>query len=115
MEELKERCWGHLEGGPSNQLYTVEQHEEKDPFFIPIDGIEPRYILKERIVRGLNAILEQADEPLIVSHGCLFFSLCELLEFPITQHIPNTTLIECIPTTDGWQLNISPTVSLATP
>lgn len=114
VDDLKERCWGTLEGMSSRQMYVIEEQEERDPLFVAAEGVEPREDLKKRITRGINAILEQADDPLIVSHGCLFLSLCEVMEHPIIRQIPNTTLIECIPTPDGWHLTATlPATTLA--
>lgn len=105
IDELKERNWGQLEGISSTEMYRIEEMEEKNPHLPSQNGIEDREAFKSRILRGLNIALNDHDEPLIVSHGRVFLSLCELLDIPLIRQIPNTTLIECSPMKDGWQVN----------
>lgn len=105
IDELKERSWGLLEGISSVEMYRIEEMEEKNPHLLPDRGVEHREAFKARILRGLNIALDHKDEPLIVSHGRVFLSLCELLNIPLVRQIPNTTLIECSPTKKGWQIN----------
>lgn len=105
INELKERSWGHLEGISSAEMYHIEELEEKNPHLPTRGGIEDRGAFKSRILRGLNLALAYEDEPLIVSHGRVFLSLCEILNVPLIRQIPNTTLIECCPTVTGWQIN----------
>ena len=105
INELKERSWGQLEGASSIEMYQIEEMEEKNPYLFLDKGIENRDVFKSRILRGLNIALNYEDEPLIVSHGRVFLSICELLNVPLIRQIPNTTLIECSPTHKGWQIN----------
>jgi len=105
IDELKERDWGELEGCSRAEMYRIEELEEKNPYFLPQKGVELREAFKSRILRGMNIALNQEDAPLIVSHGRVFLTLCELLNIPLVRQIPNAILIECSPTTDGWQIN----------
>lgn len=105
INELKERGWGQLEGVSSTEMYQIEELEEKNQLLLPERGVEHREAFKSRILRGLNIALNDDDEPLIVSHGRVFLSLCELLNISLIRQIPNTTLIECLPKNDGWQIN----------
>ncbi len=105
IEELKERGWGKLEGISSLEMYRIEEKEEKNPHLSPEKDIEQREAFKSRVLRGLNIALNSEDEPLIVSHGRVFLSLCELLNVPLIRQIPSTTLIECSPANEEWQIN----------
>ncbi len=104
VDHLKERHYGQLEGGPSFQMYEQEEQEQKNPGFFQEKGIEPRDKFKERILLGINRALESAEVPLIVSHGRVFMTLCEILGLPLLRQVPNTTLYLCEPTQDGWSL-----------
>jgi probable phosphoglycerate mutase len=106
IDELKERSWGELEGISSTEMYRIEELEEKNPHLLPQRGVEQRESFTARILRGINIALSHEDEPLIVSHGRVFLSLCELLNIPLIRQVPNAILIECSPTKDGWQVNI---------
>jgi broad specificity phosphatase PhoE len=106
VEELKERSWGRLEGISSDQMYKIEELEEADPNFQEEDTIEPRASFKSRIVEGINMILagEEAN-PLIVSHGRVFLVLCEALNVPAVRQVPNTTIVQCMPTSSRWVIH----------
>lgn len=106
IDELKERSWGELEGISSTEMYRIEELEEKNPHLPPEKGIEHRGAFQSRILQGLTLALSREDEPLIVSHGRVFLSLCELLDIPLIRQIPNTTLIECSPSKNGWQVKV---------
>lgn len=105
IDELKERNWGQLEGSLSAEMYRIEEMEEKKLVVPPYKGIEDREAFKSRILCGLNIALNHDQEPLIVSHGRVFLSICELLNIPLIRQIPNTTLIECSPSKHGWQVS----------
>jgi broad specificity phosphatase PhoE len=105
IDELKERNWGQLEGISSLQMYHIEEMEEKDPDYQPGKGVESRDVFKSRILRGINIALELDDVPLIISHGRVFLSLCDILNVPLLRQVPNTTLIECSPGNIGWQVS----------
>lgn len=104
IDELKERSWGELEGIASAEMYRIEELEEKNASFFPQRGVEERGAFKSRILQGMNKVLSYENEPLIVSHGRVFLSLCDLLNVPLIRQIPNTSLIECSPFKDGWQI-----------
>jgi broad specificity phosphatase PhoE len=107
IDELKERGWGKLEGISSEEMYRIEELEEKDLGYYPGNNVEPREAFKSRILRGINIALEQEENvPLIVSHGRVFLSLCDILNVPLLRQVPNTTLIECVPLLNkGWQIS----------
>lgn len=102
IEGLKERYWGALQGAPSSQMYAIEKLEEQDNAYVSAFGIETREECKRRVVLALNYALQESDIPLIISHGRLFLVLCELLTIAPVRQIPNSTLIQCLPTTSGW-------------
>lgn len=106
IDEFKERCWGKLEGISSAQMYHIEKTEEENLPLLKEKGVEDREAFKSRILCGLNRALAHDDAPLIVSHGRVFLLICELLNTPPIRQIPNTTLIECSPSEEGWQLNL---------
>ena len=106
IDELKERSWGELEGLSNTEMYRIEELEEKDPGFFPKSGVEERDLFKQRICRGMNAALRFEGEPLIVSHGRVFLSLCELLNIERVRQIPNTTLVECVHTAGQWKTTV---------
>ena len=105
LHELKERSWGELEGFPSAEMYRFEEMEEKNPHKTTVKGVEDRETFKSRVLQGLNIALQSDESPLIISHGRFFLMLCQLLNAPVIKQIPNATLIECQPSTDGWQIN----------
>lgn len=105
LDELKERDWGSLEGISSQEMYRIEEQEEQDPSFIPHASIETRQSFKERILKGMNRALRD-ENPLIVSHGRVFLVLCEIMGHPLIRQIPNTQLIECEPSKNGWKITV---------
>ena len=104
IEEFSERNWGHLEGISSEAMYEIEKLEEADPDLKMDPSIESRQDLKSRIQRGLEIAFQLPSAPLIVSHGRLFLSLCELLHIPLVRQINNLSLMEITKTTNGWHL-----------
>ncbi|MGR3952315.1 MAG: histidine phosphatase family protein [Chlamydia sp.] len=105
IDSLKERGWGELEGISSEEMYQIEELEEMDRPLLLNRGIEDRNSFKSRILSALNTALSGEGTSLIVSHGRVFLSICELLHIPLIRQIPNATLLECIPTTEEWQIN----------
>lgn len=105
LDELMERGWGELEGISSEEMYAIEELEERNEFNL-ISGIETRADFKLRILKGLNKILLQEERPLIISHGRVFLVMCDYLSVPIIRQIPNTTLITCTPSLKGWDLSM---------
>jgi broad specificity phosphatase PhoE len=102
VKEFSERNWGHLEGISSEAMYRIERLEEEDPYYKPDPSVETRQDLKARIDRGLKIAFDLHHKPLIVSHGRLFLSLCELLNIPINRQIKNLCLIEFSYQSDRW-------------
>lgn len=106
IDELKERSWGSLEGISSEEMYKIEEKEESDPTYICGYGVEDRFAFKNRIIKGLNYAFSSHASPLIVSHGRLFLSLCEILELPLLRQIPNLTLLELKKNTSKWSCTV---------
>lgn len=104
VEEFSERNWGYLEGISSDAMYEIEKLEEANRDFIADPSIESRQDFRSRIKRGLEIAFQLHPEPLIVSHGRLFLSLCEVLDIPIIRQIKNLCLMEIIKGPSGWHL-----------
>ncbi|MBS0585327.1 MAG: histidine phosphatase family protein [Verrucomicrobia bacterium] len=104
LEELSERDWGSLTGMPSEEMYRIETLEEKElePLLDP--SIESRKALQERVTQGLHKAFEKHEEPLLVSHGRLFVTLCEVLGTPLIRQIPNLSLIEFTYISGQWHM-----------
>lgn len=94
IEGLKERAFGNLEGISSEQMYQIEKEEEKNSEYNPGNGVESRAACRKRIKSALHEALLLHEKPLLVSHGRVFMSLCEVLNLPIIRQIPNLTLIK---------------------
>ena len=94
VKELMERNWGELEGIGSEKMYEIEKNEESERNFIPGFAIEDRNAFKNRIVQGLNIAFTYHSSPLIISHGRLFLSLCEILNMPLVRQVDNLVLLE---------------------
>lgn len=105
LDDFKERFWGTMEGASSEEMYRIEEKEEKDPHYNPGRSIEPRSIFKARILQGMNQALLTKD-PLIVSHGRVFLVLCELLEVPLVKQIPNAVILKCDYEDHKWQIKM---------
>lgn len=108
VDDLKERGWGELESAQSSEMYAIEIAEEQDALFKVGKGVEPRNDFKSRIIRGMNRILSDDEIPLIVSHGRVFLTLCEILQIDLIRQIPNLMLIECLPSPKGWEAKFIP-------
>ncbi len=94
-----------MEGISSDAMYEIESLEEINPDYKLDPSIESRENLKFRVFQGLEIAFRQHREPLIVSHGRLFVSLCELLEIPVVRQIPNLCLFEIAKRSGEWILN----------
>lgn len=105
VKNLQERYWGSLEGESSEKMYAFEVEESS---FTQAEyqksGVESLSMFKSRIVDGINYCLERSDFPLIVSHGRVFHSLCDLLGLPQIKQLPNGCLIHCKPCLIGWEV-----------
>lgn len=104
IPELQERYWGSLEGISSQEMYRLEELEERGESLDPQFNVEPRHEFAHRIAKGLNSLLE-GPIPLIVSHGRVFLTLTELLNVPPVRQIPHATVVECTPIDGKWKLN----------
>jgi probable phosphoglycerate mutase len=103
VEELQERNWGDKEGISSEEMYAIELREETEADFIPGFNIENRHLFKQRILSGMIKSLT-GDTPLIISHGRVFLILLEILNQPPLRQLPHSSIIECEPIENGWNL-----------
>ncbi|MDF2550107.1 MAG: hypothetical protein K0S07_1174 [Chlamydiales bacterium] len=105
VEDLQERYWGSLEGDSSEKMYAFEREESA---FTPSDyqktQVESLSQFKERIVAGINACLKKSAFPLIVSHGRVFYTLCQLLGIGQVKQLPNAWVTHCQPHQSGWRI-----------
>lgn len=107
VRELSERCWGLLEGIPSEVMYSIEDLENRDPSYSPEKGIEPRIAFRQRVIKGLSIAQAFHQHPLIVSHGRVFSELCHILDLPPLRQIQNCQLMKITPTLKAWKINIT--------
>ncbi len=104
IPELRERCWGSLEGASSEEMYAIEKLEDADPFFHPGKGVESRSDFRKRLLKGIALSLEIDPHPWIVSHGRLFMELCFALNISPLNQLLNCQLVEIAPDKDGWKM-----------
>jgi probable phosphoglycerate mutase len=99
LNELKERCWGVLEGQPQGQRARG---------VVP-EGAETYEAYATRVLRGL-ATIPVAGTPLIVAHSGVYRVLCRTLMIPETREpVANATPVRFLPPSApgaGWQVNI---------
>lgn len=90
MAHFKERNWGIFEGQPTSK-------RPQQIWKTPKDG-ESWLQLVSRLHEGLSIALQQAENPLIISHGGTFGALAELLGFGDGQmRLGNCTLFRLSP------------------
>ncbi len=106
VDDFMERNWGELQGQGHLPMFAVEKEEQDNPDFIPKLGIEPRSVVKRRVLKALELSFSHSQNPVIVSHGMLFFVLCDALGLTLAQNIPNLALIEITRHSGKWQLKI---------
>lgn len=104
VPELSERCWGSLEGISSEEMYLIEQEENRDASYSPGKGVEPRTVFRERIIRGISIAQTHYRHPLIVSHGRVFLELCRILGIPPVVQIQNCLLMKVNPIFNDWEI-----------
>ncbi|MGD2168686.1 MAG: histidine phosphatase family protein [Chlamydiota bacterium] len=104
--DLQERNWGDFEGISSEEMYTLEELEEKDPFYSPGNNIEPRRNFQKRILHGILTAQSFHAHPLIVGHGRAFLELCYCLGIPPIRQIPNCHILEIFPTNNSWKTRV---------
>lgn len=105
VPELSERCWGLLEGIPSDEMYFIEHLESSDSSYIPEKGIELRSVFRQRVIQGISIAQTFHQHPLIVSHGRVFLELCHILDLPPVLQIRNCQLIKIAPIFNAWAMN----------
>ncbi|OGB83573.1 hypothetical protein A3F66_04350 [candidate division TM6 bacterium RIFCSPHIGHO2_12_FULL_32_22] len=93
VDELKECYYGSLEGKPSTGR-SSERIKQKD-----YDG-ESYESYSARIIKGVNYVLSQEGNPLIVGHGGNFDMLTCIMNIPYVN-IKNCTLLLFIAPTDA--------------
>jgi broad specificity phosphatase PhoE len=106
VEELTERYWGLLEGISSEKMYSIEHLEETDPSYSPENGVEPRSVFQQRVIKGISIAQTFHQHPLIVSHGRVFFELCRILDMPPLRQIQNCQLLKIVPVFNTWEIHI---------
>lgn len=94
LDHFKERSWGDLEGISSAEMYSLEEQEELDPTFHIGNSVENRQSFHQRLIEGIEKVLEHEGTPLIVSHGRVFHALCDIFNLPPMRQIPNAKPIE---------------------
>ncbi|MBX7067001.1 MAG: histidine phosphatase family protein [Parachlamydiales bacterium] len=105
VPELAERCWGGLEGMPSEEMYAIEKLEEQNPLYIVQHGAESRVNFHRRVRYGMSLAQSYHDHPFIVSHGRVFLELCFILGLPPIRQIPSCKIFEIVPVSNKWVLN----------
>jgi broad specificity phosphatase PhoE len=106
VPELSERCWGLLEGISSEEMYAIERLEERDPSYVPGNGVETRKAFRERVSKGIKIAQTYHQHPLIISHGRVFTELCNILGIPPVRQIPNCQLVKISTNDKGWEAHI---------
>jgi hypothetical protein len=85
-------------------MYAFEEEEKTNPDR-PIDPtIENLKAIELRIKEGLKIAFAISPNPLIVSHGRLFLSLCTTLNVPQIHQIKNLSLYEFKKNTKNWEM-----------
>ena len=87
VEELKENSWGVLEGEVKGIGSWLDKWRDNEP----IEGAEPYSEFSDRIISGMQKILEIPGPILIVSHGGVYSPIQKALQIPF-DHIDN-----CVP------------------
>lgn len=108
IEHLKERSWGELEGISSAEMYRLEEQEEIDSTYQIGKGVEDRFSFQARLIEGFTEALEKEGVPLIISHGRVFLTLCDILNLSRIRQIPNATPIEFMPAGHSWNYRLVP-------
>lgn len=106
IDTLKERSWGQLEGISSTEMYRMEEMEEIDPNYHIGQGVEERHSFQLRLIEGFTSALANDGVPLIVSHGRVFLSLCDIIGIPRIRQIPNAIPIQFNPVGSNWDLQL---------
>jgi broad specificity phosphatase PhoE len=99
MDDLKERCWGVLEGQPQGQRVRGTVPE----------GAETYQAYAARVLRGMAAI-PPVGTPLVVAHSGVYRVLCRTLAIPETREpVANAMPVRFQPSSTpdgGWQISI---------
>lgn len=99
MDDLKERCWGVLEGQPQGQRVRGTVPE----------GAESYEAYAARVLRGMAAI-PPVGTPLVVAHSGVYRVLCRTLAIPETREpVANATPVRFQPLSvpeGGWQISL---------
>jgi broad specificity phosphatase PhoE len=109
IKELQERAWGKLEGLSNQYMYQYEEEELSGKKFEKDKDIESYDHFLSRVAKGVNIALEAPLPILIVSHGRVFQTLCQLLNVPLkTRQFEHCQLIKFQPKSNqkDWELEI---------
>lgn len=104
IDEVKEACWGILEGGPGSEGPFLPRWENGE--FFEDAECYPCFI--KRVLSGVHKALQHPGPVLIVAHGGVYRALQEIVEIENTS-IPNATPVELVPPIEPnmpWSINI---------
>lgn len=106
FEEFMERGWGKFEGISSQEMFAIEKKEETDPNFLIDPTVASIESMKNRLQIGLDKVFSEESPALVVSHGRLLRTLCDVLCLPKLQKVKNLCLIEFVQEGGSWQMQI---------
>lgn len=102
IDELKEVTIGERDGHQSGLWY---QQWKAGQAIIP--GAETRVEFRARVMTGVNKVLHQAENPLIVSHGGVYGALTESISIGPEVSITNCMLLHITPDIDDqWLVDV---------
>lgn len=102
VDDLKEVTIGERDGHQSGLWY---QQWKAGEAIIP--GAETRAEFRARVIAGINKVLKQADNPLIVSHGGVYGALTESIILTPEVSITNCMLLHVTPGIDDqWLVDV---------
>ena len=88
VEELREACWGVMEGKPRGDSDWLELWRKGGL----IDDAETYEEFKSRVITGLYKAMDYPAPVLIVSHGGVYWVIQEMLKLDV-KDLPNATPI----------------------
>ena len=102
VDELKEVTIGERDGHKSGLWYQQWKAGE-----VIIPGAETRAEFRARVIVGVNKVLHQVENPLIVSHGGVYGALTESIILTPEVSITNCMLLHVTPTIDEqWLVDV---------
>jgi broad specificity phosphatase PhoE len=110
LDGLQERGWGSLEGKANTEMFAQEQRERQLDYdgVSTIEGVETLSEVRERIEKTFEVIhaRSKGSVSVVISHGRLFFVLCDLMKVDPFQQVANGVPLLCSPIedSDAWQV-----------